>query len=204
MTGVSGAGKTTLLEVLADVTRATTSGCPTRPTTTPDEDEPDATDAATAEDARAEDAAGRRRPPARRGGRADGLDAVRRLVLVDQRPIGRTPRSNLATYTGLFDAVRSTFARTPEARRRRWSASRFSFNVAAGRCPTCKGEGILAVRMLFLPGSYSVCPTCHGSRYAAETLEVDAPADGPSPTCSTSTSTRRWARSTTSPPPSAA
>ena len=163
VSGVSGAGKSTLVEVLADATRRRL-GLPGSPAEEAEDDDPAATDEADLFDATQVDA--------RRLTRVDGLDAVHRLVLVDQRPIGRTPRSNLATYTGLFDAVRSTFARTPEAKRRRWSASRFSFNVAAGRCPTCKGEGFLAVRMLFLPGSYSVCPTCHGSRYAAETLEV--------------------------------
>ncbi|GAA3557624.1 excinuclease ABC subunit UvrA [Microlunatus spumicola] len=169
VTGVSGAGKSTLLGVLADAVRAHL-GLPD-PVEEETEDDPEAAETAPDEDAPdgSEDLPS---TPTSRVGRVDGLDAVRRLVLVDQRPIGRTPRSNLATYTGLFDAVRSTFAKTPEARRRRWSASRFSFNVAAGRCPTCKGEGFLAVRMLFLPGSYSVCPTCHGSRYAAETLEV--------------------------------
>ena len=172
VTGVSGSGKTTLLEALADVTRHQL-GLPDSPADEGDEEDQETSDPAGAEDLVEQSEGVADAPPApRRTGRVDGLDAVRRLVVVDQRPIGRTPRSNLATYTGLFDAVRSTFAKTPEARRRRWSASRFSFNVAAGRCPTCKGEGSLAVRMLFLPGSYSVCPTCHGSRYAPETLEV--------------------------------
>jgi excinuclease ABC subunit A len=103
---------------------------------------------------------------------ASGLDAVDRLVRVDQKPIGRTPRSNLATYTGLFDVVRTLFAGTDEARARGWSAGRFSFNVAEGRCPTCQGEGAVTVELLFLPGSYARCPTCHGARYNAETLEV--------------------------------
>ncbi len=102
----------------------------------------------------------------------EGLDALDRLVQVDQKPIGRTPRSNLATYTGLFDVVRKLFAGTDEARARGWSAGRFSFNVAEGRCPTCQGEGFVAVELLFLPGSYAPCPTCHGARYSAETLEV--------------------------------
>jgi excinuclease ABC subunit A len=103
---------------------------------------------------------------------ATGVEAVDRLVTVDQRPIGRTPRSNLATYTGMFDAVRKAFADTEEARRRGWSAGRFSFNVAEGRCETCQGEGFVAVELLFLPGTYASCPACGGARYSEETLEV--------------------------------
>ncbi|PXW55929.1 excinuclease ABC subunit UvrA [Methylobacterium sp. B4] len=101
-----------------------------------------------------------------------GMEGIRRLVKVDQKPIGRTPRSNLATYTGLFDAVRKLFAATPEARRRRYDAGRFSFNVAKGRCPACEGEGFVSVELLFMPSVYAPCPTCHGTRYAPETLEV--------------------------------
>ncbi|MDQ7955562.1 MAG: excinuclease ABC subunit UvrA [Rhodocyclaceae bacterium] len=101
-----------------------------------------------------------------------GADAVRRLVQVDQKPIGRTPRSNLATYTGLFDAVRQLFATTPLARRRRYGAGRFSFNVAKGRCETCEGEGSVSVELLFMPSVYAPCPTCHGARYNADTLAV--------------------------------
>ena len=104
---------------------------------------------------------------------ATGLEAFDRLVRVDQRPIGRTPRSNLATYTGLFDAVRKVYAATPEARRRGYGAGRFSFNVAQGRCETCQGEGFVSVELLFLPGTYAPCPTCHGARYNAQTLEID-------------------------------
>ncbi|NRQ49977.1 ATP-binding cassette domain-containing protein [Aeromicrobium stalagmiti] len=96
----------------------------------------------------------------------------RRIISIDQKPIGRSPRSNLATYTGLFDAVRRLFAATPEARERDWPAGRFSFNVEAGRCPTCEGEGFIAIELVFLPTSYSTCPTCHGSRYNPETLQV--------------------------------
>ncbi|WP_157890439.1 excinuclease ABC subunit UvrA [Mycolicibacterium goodii] len=102
----------------------------------------------------------------------EGAEMIDRLVTVDQRPIGRTPRSNLATYTGLFDAVRKAFADTPEARKRGWSAGRFSFNVAEGRCATCQGEGFVAVELLFLPGTYATCPACGGARYSDETLEV--------------------------------
>jgi excinuclease ABC subunit A len=107
------------------------------------------------------------------GGRiASGLEAIKRLVRVDQRPIGRTPRSNLATYTGLFDHVRKLFAATKDARARRYDAGRFSFNVAKGRCETCEGEGFVMVELLFLPSVYSPCPTCHGSRYNEKTLEI--------------------------------
>ncbi len=101
-----------------------------------------------------------------------GQGAIRRLVQVDQKPIGRTPRSNLATYTGLFDAVRKLFAATPAARQRRFDAGRFSFNVAKGRCPTCEGEGFVSIELLFLPSVYAPCPACHGARYNAQTLEI--------------------------------
>jgi excinuclease ABC subunit A len=100
------------------------------------------------------------------------LESFDRLVLVDQRPIGRTPRSNLATYTGMFDAVRKLYAATDGAQARGYGAGRFSFNVAEGRCETCQGEGFVAVELLFLPGTYAPCPTCHGDRYNAETLEI--------------------------------
>ena len=103
---------------------------------------------------------------------AGDVDAVQRLVQVDQKPIGRTPRSNLATYTGLFDHVRKLFAATPDARRRRFDAGRFSFNVAKGRCETCEGEGFVSVELLFMPSVYAPCPTCHGARYNEATLQV--------------------------------
>jgi excinuclease ABC subunit A len=101
-----------------------------------------------------------------------GIEGVKRLVVVDQKPIGRTPRSNLATYTGLFDHVRKLFAGTKAARSRKYSAGRFSFNVAGGRCETCAGEGFVTVELLFLPGVYAPCPACRGSRFNAPTLEV--------------------------------
>ena len=101
-----------------------------------------------------------------------GLEKIKRLVVVDQKPIGRTPRSNLATYTGLLDHVRKLFAATKQARARRYDAGRFSFNVAKGRCGTCQGEGFVCVELLFLPSVYAPCPTCKGARYNAKTLEI--------------------------------
>lgn len=101
-----------------------------------------------------------------------GMERIKRLVQVDQQPIGRTPRSNLATYTGLFDHVRKLFAATKMAKARHYDAGRFSFNVAKGRCETCEGEGFVMVELLFLPSVYAPCPTCHGARYNAKTLEV--------------------------------
>ncbi|WOH83212.1 excinuclease ABC subunit UvrA [Bradyrhizobium sp. BEA-2-5] len=103
---------------------------------------------------------------------AEGLDRVKRLVVVDQKPIGRTPRSNLATYTGLLDHVRKLFAATKQARARRYDAGRFSFNVPKGRCETCEGEGYVCVELLFLPSVYTPCPACKGARYNAKTLEI--------------------------------
>lgn len=100
------------------------------------------------------------------------VNAIQRLIEVDQKPIGRTPRSNLATYTGLFDYVRKLFAATSEARRRHFDAGRFSFNVAKGRCPTCEGEGKVSIELLFMPSVYAPCPTCHGTRYNEETLAI--------------------------------
>ncbi|MBW8820914.1 MAG: excinuclease ABC subunit UvrA, partial [Streptomyces sp.] len=99
-------------------------------------------------------------------------EGVGRLVSVDQKPIGRTPRSNLATYTGLFDVVRKIFAGTDEARERGYGVGRFSFNVAGGRCETCQGEGFVSVELLFLPSTYAPCPDCGGARYNPATLEV--------------------------------
>ena len=101
-----------------------------------------------------------------------GLESIRRMIRVDQRPIGRTPRSNLATYTGLFDNVRQIFADTKAARARKYDVGRFSFNVAKGRCEHCEGEGFVMVELLFLPSVYAPCPTCHGTRYNAKTLEI--------------------------------
>ena len=155
VTGVSGSGKSTLVtQVLADIVRDHL-GAP----------------APVDEEAPEEEYDGTARP-ARDTVHVAGLERVHRLVQVDQRPIGRTPRSNLATYTGLFDGVRKLFAATDAARERGWNAGRFSFNVAGGRCENCRGEGFVAVELLFLPGTYAPCPVCHGQRYEPETLAV--------------------------------
>ncbi|MGY3380957.1 excinuclease ABC subunit A [Arthrobacter sp. TE12231] len=157
VTGVSGSGKSTLVsQVLADVVGARLH--------------PEA-DAAAKAPQDLESETGESTEPLSVGP-VTGLDRLDRLVQVDQKPIGRTPRSNLATYTGLFDAVRKEFAATDQAKARGFGAGRFSFNVAGGRCETCQGEGFVAVELLFLPGSYGPCPECHGSRYNPETLEV--------------------------------
>ena len=110
--------------------------------------------------------------PVTTGRITDGMQAIKRLVRVDQKPIGRTPRSNLATYTGLFDQVRRLFAATRSARARRYDAGRFSFNVAKGRCETCEGEGFVSVELLFMPSVYAPCPACHGARYNPQTLKI--------------------------------
>jgi excinuclease ABC subunit A len=111
--------------------------------------------------------------PQETGGRiAAGSDLIKRLVRVDQKPIGRSPRSNMATYTGMFDHIRRLFAATKLARSRRYDAGRFSFNVGKGRCDHCQGEGFVMVELLFLPSVYAPCPTCHGTRFNAKTLEV--------------------------------
>lgn len=146
VTGVSGSGKSTLVtQVLAKVVRGHLGE----------------TDAVPIEGLLEVDGEG-----------VSSADVIDRLVVVDQRPIGRTPRSNLATYTGMFDVVRKLFAATQGARDRNYTAGRFSFNVDGGRCETCQGEGFVSVELLFLPGTYAPCHTCHGARYNAETLEV--------------------------------
>ncbi|MFJ6465530.1 ABC transporter [Streptomyces sp. NPDC091387] len=154
VTGVSGSGKSTLVgQVLADVLA-------------------DRRAPAEAEQAQEPSRERHRERPAAGWASAEGLEAVDRLVQVDQRPIGRTPRSNLATYTGLFDVVRKLFAATGTAVERGYRAGRFSFNVAGGRCETCQGEGFVSVELLFLPSTYAPCPDCHGARYNPQTLEV--------------------------------
>ena len=104
--------------------------------------------------------------------RVEGVDQVRKVIHVDQNPIGRTPRSNPATYTGVWDKIRALFAKTPEAQVRGYGPGRFSFNVKGGRCEACHGDGTLKIEMNFLPDVYVECETCHGKRYNRETLEV--------------------------------
>ena len=146
--GVSGSGKSTLVStVLAGVLREAAS-------TVVDEEDEVGQDGAWNVD------------------KQEGFDAVSRVVQITQKPIGRTPRSTLATYTGLFDGVRKLFAGTDEAKQRKWTVSRFSYNVKQGQCPTCGGAGKIEVELVFLPGSYTTCPDCGGARYNDETLEV--------------------------------
>ena len=101
-----------------------------------------------------------------------GVDYIDRLIDIDQSPIGRTPRSNPATYTGVFDDIRDLFAQTNEAKIRGYKKGRFSFNVKGGRCEACSGDGIIKIEMHFLPDVYVPCEVCHGRRYNSETLEV--------------------------------
>src|SRR5699024_1950501 len=101
-----------------------------------------------------------------------GIEHIEKVIEIDQSPIGRTPRSNPATYTGVFDDIRDVFAQTNEAKVRGYKKGRFSFNVKGGRCEACRGDGILKIEMHFLPDVYVPCEVCHGKRYNRETLEV--------------------------------
>ena len=104
--------------------------------------------------------------------RIDGIEYLDKCIVIDQSPIGRTPRSNPATYTGVFNQIRELFAQQPEAEIRGYKAGRFSFNVKGGRCETCQGDGVNKIEMHFLPDVYVTCPACHGKRYNREALEV--------------------------------
>lgn len=157
VTGVSGSGKSSLVsQVLPAVVRDRLGTATTADEPTSDDDGLLLTD----------------EPEELEGAVTGELTGIRRVVSIDQRPIGRTPRSNVATYTGLFDHVRRRFAETPEARERGYKPGRFSFNVAGGRCPTCEGEGSVMVELLFLPSVYTECPDCHGTRFQSSTLEI--------------------------------
>jgi excinuclease ABC subunit A len=154
VTGVSGSGKSSLVsQALLELVGAALG----KPAAASEQEEPSLEDDA---------------PQVTDGRIASGLESITRLVQVDQKPIGRTPRSNLATYTGLFDNVRKLFAATPDAKARHYDAGQFSFNVAKGRCPVCEGEGFVSVELLFMPSVYAPCPTCHGARYNPETLAI--------------------------------
>ena len=157
VTGVSGSGKSSLVSQVLAETLAAHLGQGTGGQADGSQGEEDLGN--TLEDA----------TTARLGG---DVASLTRLVQVDQKPIGRTPRSNMATYTGLFDHVRRLFAAAPLARERGYSAGRFSFNVKGGRCEHCQGEGWVMVELLFLPSVYAPCPVCHGTRYNDETLDV--------------------------------
>ena len=154
VTGISGSGKSSLVsQVLVELMSTQLGNGPTA------EEE--------VEDALQQDVV------ATLGGHiTEGSEHIKRMVVVNQKPIGRTPRSNLATYTGLFDVVRKLFAATKLAKERQYTAGRFSFNVGKGRCSNCEGEGFVMVELLFLPSVYAPCSVCGGTRYNADTLEV--------------------------------
>ncbi|HEX6607337.1 MAG TPA: excinuclease ABC subunit UvrA, partial [Chloroflexia bacterium] len=105
-------------------------------------------------------------------GQVAGIEHLDKVIEIDQSPIGRTPRSNPATYTGMFTAIREVFAKVPEAKLRGYTSGRFSFNVKGGRCEACRGEGIIEIEMQFLPAVYVPCEVCHGQRYNREALEI--------------------------------
>ncbi|MFT9385982.1 excinuclease ABC subunit A [Acetobacter sp.] len=156
VTGISGSGKSSLVSHALTTIVARALG-QALPTAEPEDDAPHAPRAA---------------ETSPEGRVVSGLEGISRLVVIDQKPIGRTPRSNLATYTGLFDMVRKLYARTDLARTRGYDAGWFSFNLAKGRCPRCEGAGSVMVELLFLPSVYAPCPVCHGSRYRPEVLDV--------------------------------
>lgn len=158
VTGISGSGKSSLVSQAPPALINEALG---RSTSLSADEQPDDTDLLLAGD------------QGTVSGHIDGtLGGLRRVVVIDQRPIGRTPRSNVATYTRMFDRVRKLFAATPMAKNRNYKPGRFSFNVAGGRCPTCEGEGFVMIELLFLPSVYSPCPDCHGTRYTHSTLEI--------------------------------
>ncbi|GAS90342.1 excinuclease ATPase subunit [Mycolicibacterium brisbanense] len=158
VTGISGAGKSSLVSQALPTLVAEHLGAPVSGATDDTSDEDDLL------------LAGESAPV--HGEIVGDIGGLRRVVCIDQKPIGRTPRSNVATYTGMFDHIRRRFAETPEARSRGYKAGRFSFNVASGRCPTCEGEGWVMVELLFLPSVYTPCSDCDGTRYKASTLEI--------------------------------
>lgn len=159
VTGISGSGKSSLVsQALVELVAAEVKSDARSPVAEEAGEMPEMETEATA---------------ATQGRIVSGIGSISRLVLVDQKPIGRTPRSNLATYTGLFDGIRRLFAATPEAKTRNFDAGRFSFNMPKGRCPACEGEGWVFVELLFMPGVYAPCTVCGGTRYNAETLQVE-------------------------------
>lgn len=153
VTGISGAGKSTLVSQVLSETVSEKLGVVSEP-----DEMADGTEILNVKE--------------ERKAVLDGAETIKRLVHVDQKPIGRTPRSNLATYTGLFDHIRQAYTATPEAKLRGYNAGRFSFNVTGGRCENCEGEGFVSVELLFLPSVYTPCTACHGTRYNAETLQI--------------------------------
>ncbi|WP_110587978.1 AAA family ATPase [Microbacterium suaedae] len=153
VTGVSGSGKSSLLRSVASLVRG--SGA----STLLDDDAPHALASGDEREGLAHAA-------------TSGLDAFARVVSFDQSMIGRSPRSVIGTYLGIFDRVRALFAKTPEARERGYTASRFSFNTAAGRCPRCEGLGVITIDLVHLPASHGTCPECDGRRFTADTLEI--------------------------------
>ena len=157
VTGISGAGKSTLVsKVLAETVKSKLGA-----KTSEEETDDEVDDLILDEDYSNSGLAG-----------IEGLEHIRRLVCVDQKPIGRTPRSNLATYTGLFDHIRKLYASKQESKKRKFSAGRFSFNVKGGRCAVCEGEGFVSIELMFLPSVYAPCTACKGTRYNEETLEI--------------------------------